>query len=152
MCLFKKNFLFISFFFPTFFVHLFGSSFTIFSPCPPRTQAGLLWTLFWVIHSQLQWIEFSFILGYVLWELRNATANLSRVQRELYSERISGNMIKQAFSSLSKMHFAEWTRLRRQLTKGHPVTKTAWWCSPGFEGPLTWPEREPSSWFNSMGS
>lgn len=133
ICFFLKIF----FLFISFFAHCLCSSIWLilrnFFPCPPRTQAGLLWTLFWVIHSQLQWIEFSFILWCVLWELRNAIANLSRVQRELYSERISGNMIKQAFSSQGKMHFAELTRLRNRLTKGNPLTKTAWGCSPGFE-------------------
>lgn len=109
-----------------------------FSSCPPRAQAGLLWTLFWVIHSQLQWREFFFILWDVLWELRNATANLSRVLTELYSERISGNTIKKAFSKKKKRkHFqdsvkcilTELTRLRSQLTQGNLLTKTAWECS-----------------------
>lgn len=54
----------------------------------------------------------------------------------MYSEKISGNVIKRAFSRLSKMHFAELTRQRSQLTKDNPLTKTAWKCSPGFESHL----------------
>lgn len=137
-CISLKLFSFHFFLFLCSFIWLILCS---FSPCPPRAQVGLLWTLFWVIHSQLQWREFFFILWDVLWELRNATANLSRVLTELYSERISGNTIKKAFSRLSKMHFNWIDKAEKPAYSRQSSNQNSMGVFPGFEGLLAWPDR-----------